>query len=337
MLCYDMLCYAMLYCAMLYYNAMLYYAMLYYTDIYPLLPQMLYLESLLRAAEIKFLVALGLVRAYLALVAEEGAGTGTGAGAGPPAGELVGLVCAALVNAAACRCARHLKVSRQPAPGKEGGAEVALGAGAVGSHSGSGSGSGSGSSWMVLPGRADLCSLSASGLVDTALGLVAACPPPAGPAQPRQLLLRTYSSIIMNIKKALILEKSKIFPESVAVFEGAERALVALAETLAKTPCDAGAGADTGADTSADAGAGAAGVGFVLQYPAGHILTQSFMSGAECCPVDHSGHDSSARTHTETLTETHTVTADTGVSLAELMQVQILDIRVKLAKLRQKI
>ena len=83
---------------------------------------MLYLESMLRAAEIKYLTALGLIRAYLTLRVETKISITNSCINTTSSGsldadtdtdfvspELIGLICAALVNAAASRASRQLK------------------------------------------------------------------------------------------------------------------------------------------------------------------------------------------------------------------------------------
>lgn len=132
--------------------------------------QVLYIESLMRSAEIKYMSCVALIRTWLnsaSFTAEGNAGK---------YGEVVALLCAALMNAATCRSARELR-PKTYAP-----LETCVA-----------------SLLSLLPDVETLCKLPPLALADMALDANRICAKEAG--QP-------YSDIVLSLKKCLLLERN---------------------------------------------------------------------------------------------------------------------------------
>ena len=253
----------------------------------------------MRSAEIKYLACLLLLRIYGSLqkdIVDIEAHKKM---------DIVGLTSAAFINAAACRTSCAMKQRQENTTLIE---ELKLNESCV---------SFTMRLWECIPQLDVLCTMSPLDLVDRAISAVelANC----------FVKIHPYASIILLMKKALISEACGRYccgivikllicnfgsffpirvPLSVEVLVDLDtrlRALITTKESIFEK-----------------------GVLYVSEYAAGRILTQTYMSGAYCEPINYSSDEIRSRK------------GETLYNSTELLKIQLDDVAVKLAKLKLK-
>lgn len=223
------------------------------------------------------------------------------------------ILCSALTNAAVCRSARLVK-----APTGQAGTVTRA------AYSGEGKINGAAALLAVLPAGATLCELSTLDLMGLAISVHDAGTVPRTQA--------SFSAIILDMKMALLMERRGRFVNVFCIFtfvfitlskfrvsEALEN-FITLKQRLEELQATSPVAVEPM---------------FVTRYPAGQMLTQSYMSGHPCVPVSYITSESTLESSAVAVGESSAL--EDGTPSPRTVQTLIADVDVKLAKLRLKL